>query len=132
MRIGAARVLLRICCGPCAISWMSGTSPSQHSRRRFPTAPFLAAIGGALKHEQIESRAPAANVEWAMLARWRDAPISKDAQLHWEIHADRMPRERMESLIPQFEAPNADLPARNCRHGSLGTKNSTVTAATTP
>ena len=32
------RGLLRICSGPCAISCTSGTSPSQHSRRRFPTA----------------------------------------------------------------------------------------------
>src|SRR5271170_7756507 len=33
---------------------------------------FLTAIGGALKHEQIESRAPAANVDWAgPLARCR-------------------------------------------------------------
>ena len=71
---------------------------------------FLTAIGGALKHEQIESRAPAANVDWAMLARCRDAAIPKDAQLHWEVHADRVPRKRIESLIPQFEALNTDLP----------------------
>ena len=45
-----------------------------------------------------------------MLARWRDAAIPKGAQLRWEIHADRVPRERIESLIPQFEALNADLP----------------------
>jgi GNAT superfamily N-acetyltransferase len=71
---------------------------------------FLTAIGGAMKHEQIESRAPATNVDWAMLARWRDAAIPKGAQLRWEIHADRVPRKRIESLIPQFEALNADLP----------------------
>ena len=54
-----------------------------------------------------------------MLASWRDAAISTDAPLHWEIHIGRAPRARIEGLIPQFDAPSdagdsyplAELPA---------------------
>jgi RimJ/RimL family protein N-acetyltransferase len=71
---------------------------------------FLVAIGAVLKHRQIENRAPFDAMDWAMLARWRDAAIAKDAPLRWEVHVGRAPRERIEALLPQIDALQADMP----------------------
>ena len=71
---------------------------------------FLAAIGAVLKHRQIENRAPFGAMDWAMLARWRDAAIPTDAPLRWEVHIGRAPRARIEALIPQINALQADMP----------------------
>jgi RimJ/RimL family protein N-acetyltransferase len=71
---------------------------------------FLAAIGAVLKLRQIENRAPFGAMDWAMLARWHDAAIPTDAPLRWEVHAGRVPRHRMEALIPQIAPLQADVP----------------------
>jgi RimJ/RimL family protein N-acetyltransferase len=71
---------------------------------------FLVAIGAVLKHRQIENRAPFDTLDWAMLARWHDAAIPTDAPLRWEVHVGRVPRGRIEALIPQIVVLQADVP----------------------
>lgn len=71
---------------------------------------FLTAIGAVLKHRHIESRAPFADMDWDLLGEWYEAAIPEGAPLHWEMYVDRVPRDRIERLIPQFDALAADMP----------------------
>jgi RimJ/RimL family protein N-acetyltransferase len=71
---------------------------------------FLVAIGAVLKLRQIENRAPFGAMDWAMLARWHDAAIPTNAPLRWEVHVGRVPRDRIEPLLPQMSALLADVP----------------------
>ena len=71
---------------------------------------FLLALGASAKHRQVENRAAVDAFDWEMLARWRAAAVPPDAALRWEVHAGRVPRDRIDALIPQLNALTADLP----------------------
>lgn len=71
---------------------------------------FFVAIGAVLKHRQIENRASFRAMDWAMLARWQNAAVPTEASLRWEVHVSRVPRNRIEALLPQINALEADMP----------------------
>lgn len=71
---------------------------------------FLLAIGATAKHLQIENRALVSGLDWDMLARWRSAATPAAAELRWEIHPSRVPKDRMEPLIPRINMLLADVP----------------------
>lgn len=75
---------------------------------------FLLGLGAVPKHRQIENRASFAGFDWNMLARWRAAASACEG-LRWEVHERRVPRNRIEPLIPQLDALTADVP-----NGELG------------
>ena len=87
------------------IATFHARSPDAHA--------FLAAIGGLQKQLEVENRLPFAGLDWTELARWEAA---SQPGLQWEVHAGRVPLDRLASLIPVFttliqDAPTGDLDA---------------------
>ena len=71
---------------------------------------FLSAVGATLKQRSIENRAPFDGLDWAKLDRWHAAATSMTAPLHWEIHVGRVPLDKLEATILQYNALLADIP----------------------
>ena len=71
---------------------------------------FLTAIGATLKHREIENRAAFDGLDWAKLEQWRAAAVPVSTPLRWEIHVGRVPLDRLEILIPQYNALLAEVP----------------------
>jgi GNAT superfamily N-acetyltransferase len=71
---------------------------------------FLTALGATLKHTAIENRAAFDQLDWDMLARWKDSTAQTYPTLRWEVHASRVPRDRIETLMPQLNALLRDVP----------------------
>ena len=74
---------------------------------------FLTAIGAVQKQHEVENRLPFAGLDWTELARWEAA---SQPGLQWEVHAGRVPLDRLAGLIPVFttmirDAPTGDLDA---------------------
>jgi GNAT superfamily N-acetyltransferase len=69
---------------------------------------FLAAIGAVEKHRSITNRLALADVDWARLAQWQQA--ADGSGLRWEVHAGRVPVDRLTALQPQLTALLADVP----------------------
>jgi GNAT superfamily N-acetyltransferase len=71
---------------------------------------FLAAIGAVEKNRTFINRLALAGVDWDELARWQAAAIPPGSGLRWEIHAGRVPMERLAALQPQFSRLLGDVP----------------------
>ncbi len=71
---------------------------------------FLAEIGAAEKHRSITNRLAFAGLDWDELARWQEAATPPETALRWEIHAGRVPMERLTALQPQLTTLLRDVP----------------------
>ena len=70
---------------------------------------FLAATGAELRNRSVENRLPLAGLDWPALARW-EAALPAGAGLRWEVHAGRVPLERLAALVPSFTVLTQDEP----------------------
>lgn len=68
---------------------------------------FLQAIGAMQKQRQVENHMHFAGLDWAELARWEGAA---PPGLRWEVHAGRVPMDRLAGLMPDFTALVQDVP----------------------
>ena len=68
---------------------------------------FLAAIGAVQRQLEVENRLPFAGLDWARLMRWETAA---PPGLRWEVHAGRVPMDRLAALIPAFTVLVGDVP----------------------
>ena len=64
---------------------------------------FMAAIGAAQKYRSVENRLAFDKLDWEELARWARATKPGDG-LTWEMHAGRVPLERLAPLMAPFSA----------------------------
>ncbi|MDQ0570983.1 GNAT superfamily N-acetyltransferase [Variovorax paradoxus] len=71
---------------------------------------FLAAIGAAEKHRSIENRMAFADLDGAALARWRAEALAAGRGLRMEIHAGRVPFERLATLMAPLSALLDEVP----------------------
>lgn len=71
---------------------------------------FLAAIGATEKHRSIENRMAFAGLDEAALARWRADALAPAHGLLLEIHAGRVPFERLATLMAPLSALLEDAP----------------------
>ncbi len=71
---------------------------------------FLRAIGAGEKHRMMENRLRFAGLDWPQLDAWETAAAATGPGLQWEIHAGRVPLERLCALLPQLSALLADVP----------------------
>lgn len=70
---------------------------------------FLAAVGAAEKHRYFENRLPMEGLDWQALARWQAHGTSMPG-LHWEVHAGRVPLDRLAQLMAPLTALINDIP----------------------
>ncbi len=63
---------------------------------------FLAAAGAQVKLRSVESHLALERVPWTQMPRWRDAVQPTGPALRWEIHAPRVPLERLAPLMAPF------------------------------
>ncbi len=83
---------------------------------------FLSAIGAVQKQLEVENRLPLAGLDWIRLAGWEAAV---PPGLQWEVHAGRVPIDRLAALIPTFttlvgDAPMGDLESAPNRYDLQG------------
>ena len=71
---------------------------------------FLGAVGAAEKHRSIENRMVFADLDDAELARWRAHVFAAGRGLRLEIHAGRVPFERLGTLMAPLSALLNDAP----------------------
>lgn len=62
----------------------------------------MAAIGAACNYRSVENRLPLTSLDWDMLARWRARADARAQELTWEIHAGRVPLQRLATLMAPF------------------------------
>lgn len=74
---------------------------------------FLSAIGAAEKHRNFENRMPFAGLDWQELAGWEASMTAPE--LRWEIHAGRVPLERLAALMRPMCDLVADAPMSGMR-----------------
>lgn len=74
---------------------------------------FFTAIGAAEKHRSIENRMAFARLDDNALARWRAKALAADHGLRLEIHAGRVPFERLATLMAPLSALLEDAPTTN-------------------
>ncbi|MGJ7495906.1 GNAT family N-acetyltransferase [Variovorax sp. RT4R15] len=70
---------------------------------------FLAAVGASEKHRYFENRLPLNGLNWDELARWKGR-ATRTPGLRWEIHAGRVPMERLAQLMAPFTVLINDIP----------------------
>jgi len=71
---------------------------------------FLSAIGAVEKHRAIENRAALATMPWNELAHWQSRAFDSSTGLRAEIHAGRVPFDRLAELIEPMSALINDAP----------------------
>jgi GNAT superfamily N-acetyltransferase len=71
---------------------------------------FLAAIGAVEKHRSMENRMAFAGLDDDALARWRAEALAPGHGLRLEIHAGRVPFERLATLMAPLSALLEDAP----------------------
>ena len=71
---------------------------------------FLLAIGATEKHRSIENRMAFATLDDEALTRWRAEALAPERGLHLEIHAGRVPFERLATLMAPLSALLEDAP----------------------
>jgi GNAT superfamily N-acetyltransferase len=71
---------------------------------------FLGAIGATEKLRMFENRLSLAGLDWAELARWKDDATAQATGLRWEIHAGRVPPDRLAQLMGPFSQLVGDMP----------------------
>jgi len=80
---------------------------------------FLQAIGAVEKHRSVENRMPLAGLDWQMLARWRADGFAPAHGLRAEVHAGRVPFERLAALMAPLSALLNDAPTTNLERPPL-------------
>ena len=83
---------------------------------------FLTAIGAVQKQLEVENRLLLAGLDWDTLIGWEAAA---PPGLQWEVHAGRVPLDRLAALIPSFttlvgDAPTGDLETPPSRYDLQG------------
>lgn len=68
---------------------------------------FLQAIGAVQKQRQVENHLHLAGLDWTELARWEAAA---PPGLRWDLHAGRVPLDRLARLVPDFTVLIQDEP----------------------
>lgn len=71
---------------------------------------FLQAAGASEKHRSIENRMPFSSLDWHELARWRTEGFAPAHGLRAEVHAGRVPHERLASLMGPMSTLFDDAP----------------------
>lgn len=72
---------------------------------------FLQALGATEKHRAVENRLPLGGLDWDALDRWQaNATSAPGAHLRWEIHAGRVPLDRLARLMAPFTVLIGDMP----------------------
>lgn len=77
---------------------------------------FLAAIGAVEKNRNVVNRLAFERLDWEELARWQAAAVPPGSALRWEVHAGRVPRERLAQLMPHFTELFRDVPMGTLDH----------------
>ncbi|QGW82012.1 GNAT family N-acetyltransferase [Variovorax paradoxus] len=85
-----------------AVATIKASLPEGHA--------FLAIVGAAEKHRSIENRMVFADLDDAELARWRTQALAAGRGLRLEIHAGRVPFERLATLMAPLSALLNDAP----------------------
>lgn len=106
-RRGVASALLRVLLGFMEAQGKTTASIKAHLPEGHA---FLAAIGAIEKHRAVENRAAFDALPWDELARWQSQAFAAGGGLRAEIHAGRVPFERLASLIAPFSALINDAP----------------------
>lgn len=65
---------------------------------------FMAAIGAKAKYQSAQNRMPFGQLKWDELANWQQQAGMAADGLHWEIHAGRVPFERLAQLMEPLTA----------------------------
>jgi len=60
---------------------------------------FMAAMGAKEKYRSVENRLALDGLCWEELVRWSSYPLSAAQGLHWEVHAGRVPFDRLARLM---------------------------------
>jgi GNAT superfamily N-acetyltransferase len=63
---------------------------------------FFRALGAEEKLSSVENRMDFAGLDWPELARWRAHAAAAAPGLRWEIHAGRVPMQRLAQLMAPF------------------------------
>jgi GNAT superfamily N-acetyltransferase len=63
---------------------------------------FLEGLGARQMQQAIENRAPMSGLNWLDLNTWLNEPHLESLGLRWEIHRERVPLARLESLMDPF------------------------------
>jgi len=71
---------------------------------------FLTAIGAVEKQRSVTNRLALADVDWEEVAGWQNAATPPGSGLWWEVHAGRVPLDRLTALHAQLTALLADVP----------------------
>jgi GNAT superfamily N-acetyltransferase len=71
---------------------------------------FLAAIGAVEKNRNVVNRLALDRLDWGEVDRWHVAAIPPGSVLRWEIHAGRVPLERLAPLLPHLTDLFRDVP----------------------
>lgn len=65
---------------------------------------FMAAIGARCNYRSAENRLSFDALDWNELARWQAQALVPGSDLAWEVHAGRVPMERLATLMEPFSA----------------------------
>ena len=71
---------------------------------------WLASMGAEPRLATVQNRLPFERVDGALLQRWRDAPAIAAHGLRWELHAGRVPLDRLAQLLPVIDRLFRDVP----------------------
>jgi GNAT superfamily N-acetyltransferase len=74
---------------------------------------FLQAIGAVEKHRTVENRMAFADLDWRALTRWRAEGFAPAHGLRAEVHAGRVPFERLATLMAPLSGLLNDAPTTN-------------------
>lgn len=93
---------------------------------------FMAAIGAKQNWRSVNNRLSFDRLDWSELARWQANAIKPGDDLNWEIHAGRVPMERLAQLMtpsPSCSTSNRSTRwnARACAMSSSPTRAGTRT-----
>jgi GNAT superfamily N-acetyltransferase len=80
---------------------------------------FLQAIGATQKYRSVENRMAFAGLDWQALARWRAEGFAPAHGLRAEVHAGRVPFERLATLMAPLSALLDDAPTGNLQRPPL-------------
>lgn len=65
---------------------------------------FMAALGASAKYRSAQNRMPFGQLDWSELAAWQAQAGTPGDGLQWEIHAGRVPFERLAQLMQPLSA----------------------------
>ncbi|CAA2106552.1 GNAT family N-acetyltransferase [Variovorax paradoxus] len=106
-RRGVASTLLRALL---ALMNAHGKSIATFRTHRPEGHAFLQAIGAVEKHRSVENRMRFAGLDWQALARWRSDGFAPAHGLRADVHAGRVPFERLATLIAPLSQLLGDAP----------------------